>query len=67
MWINMNIDFSIDEDAGEVNIIFDNQISLKVIKTGDDFQDFTFSNFHRVDDDNVAQLIKSFARSVLLL
>lgn len=63
----MNIDFSIDDAAGEVVIIYDNHVVLKVVQTGDDYQDFSFSNFHKIDDENLSQLIKSFARNILLL
>jgi len=63
----MNIDFSIDEEAEEIAITYNNCIVLKIIKTGDDYQDFKFLNFHKIEDENEALLIKSFARSYLLL
>lgn len=59
----MNLEITVDLDAEEVTIIFDDSTVLTVEKLDD--ESFRYSNFHKIDDEEVAAKIKKFAVSLL--
>ncbi len=57
---NIDLAFNIDLDAEAIYIIVDNSITLSV--TIDD--EIKYTGFKRLDDDELADLIKQFCRKI---
>ena len=55
----LDINISIDFDAEEVHIIVDNSITIYASADDDGVK---FHNFHKIDDENLADLLKQYCR-----
>jgi len=61
----MNFDITVDPEAEEIMIIFDNTTLLKVSKLENDT--YKYSNFHKIEDEGeeLSEEIKKFAKALL--
>lgn len=62
----MTIDFSLDDDSEEVDVVLNNQIVLRASRDLNGRVVFG-KNFSRIDDDELAQLIRSTCEKLLAL
>lgn len=60
----MNIDFALDFDTEEVDVVVDNAYKVKAAKTEDGVK---YYNFDRIDDDEVMDKIKQMCNVILTL
>ena len=60
----MDLNFSIDLDAGEVYGVVDNSVVFTVIKDDDEF---IFKNFDRIDDDEVQEKLRAVCKILLTI
>lgn len=60
----MDLNFSIDLDAGEVHGVIDNSIVFAVIRDDDDY---VYKNFDRIDDDDLQEKLKEISKILLTI
>jgi hypothetical protein len=63
----MRLEICTDADETEVVVTYDDECTLRVTQTGSGIGDFKYTNFHKVDDDALAELIKTFCRGLINL
>lgn len=60
----MNFETSVDFEAEEVTIVYDDSIVLKITKLEDN--EYKYLNFHKIDDeDGLGDIFKALAKSLL--
>lgn len=62
----MTLDFSLDDDSEEVDVVLDNQIVLRASRDLNGRVVFG-KNFSKIDDDELAQLVRFTCEKLLAL
>ncbi len=61
----MNFETTVDREAEEVTIVYEDSIVLKVTRLDDD--KYSYSNFHKLDEEGLEDIFKALAKSLLSL